>query len=192
VIYGKETDAGDEWLAVRKFFILIAARDLHLVFPTPSATAVTIRDMHLASSSSGNDNGEGRHKMRVLGLAFGFAGALRVVSQFAVGILWVCVFPHSNTSVSCRNLGLVELICGVARTGTLLRGTPRWFRRVARRSASRAGVGTLSGLPLLSARGCLSARTLRSTILLGLSWLGELRSSVSTNCGVRRLSRNSS
>ena len=72
---------------------------------------------------------------------------------------------------------LVELTCDAVRTGTLSPGTPRWFRPAARRSASRAGVGTSSGLPRLSGRGCLSARTQRSTILSGLSWLGEFRSS---------------
>ena len=74
---------------VRKFFIILVARDLRLIFPTPSATAITIRDMHQAV-----DNGASipRRKMRLLGFAFAFATIFRVLSQFAVGILWVCIF----------------------------------------------------------------------------------------------------
>jgi hypothetical protein len=71
---------------VRKFFIVDIARDLNIVFPTPSATAVTIRNMHQAA-----DNGSliPRQKMRMLMIAFSFAAAHRVLSQYAVGLLWV-------------------------------------------------------------------------------------------------------
>jgi hypothetical protein len=71
---------------VRKFFIILVAKDLHLIFPTPSTTAITIRNMHQASNDGSSMP---KRKMRVLCIAFVFAVALRVLSQYAVGILWV-------------------------------------------------------------------------------------------------------
>ncbi|KAL5391073.1 hypothetical protein DPSP01_001564 [Paraphaeosphaeria sporulosa] len=69
---------------LRKFFIVYVARELRLIFPTPSATAMTIRSMHQAVT------GEAIAKMKMKGLSISFAGALvlRVVSQYAPGILW--------------------------------------------------------------------------------------------------------
>jgi hypothetical protein len=69
---------------VRKFFIVYVARELRLIFPTASATAMTIRSMHQAVT------GEiiGKKKMKALSIAFVGALVLRVVSQYAVGILW--------------------------------------------------------------------------------------------------------
>ena len=69
---------------VRKFFIVYVARELRLIFPTPSATAMTIRSMHQAVS------GEriAKMKMKALSLAFSAALILRVTSQYAIGILW--------------------------------------------------------------------------------------------------------
>ncbi|KAE8381144.1 OPT oligopeptide transporter protein-domain-containing protein [Aspergillus bertholletiae] len=69
---------------LRKFFIFQVARDLQLIFPSSSATAITIRGMHLASSGAY----EARQKMRILAYSFIFALLLRVVSQYAIGILW--------------------------------------------------------------------------------------------------------
>jgi hypothetical protein len=69
---------------VRKFFIVYVARELRLIFPTPSATAMTIRSMHQAVT------GERMAKLKMKGLSIAFSGALivRVVSQYATGILW--------------------------------------------------------------------------------------------------------
>lgn len=69
---------------LRKFFIIYLARELKLIFPTPSATAMTIRSMHVAAT------GErlAQMKMWALGWAFSAAVVLRVVSQYATGILW--------------------------------------------------------------------------------------------------------
>ncbi|KAF2643086.1 oligopeptide transporter [Massarina eburnea CBS 473.64] len=69
---------------LRKFFVIYVARELRLIFPTASATAMTIRSMHQAVT------GEAIAKMKMKGLSIAFAGALilRVVSQYAVGILW--------------------------------------------------------------------------------------------------------
>ncbi|USW50572.1 Putative oligopeptide transporter, OPT superfamily [Septoria linicola] len=69
---------------LRKFFIIYVARELKLIFPTPSATAMTIRAMHMAST------GEAIAKLKMRALSYAFSGAiiLRVASQYATGILW--------------------------------------------------------------------------------------------------------
>ncbi|QIW98680.1 hypothetical protein AMS68_004198 [Peltaster fructicola] len=69
---------------LRKFFIIYVARELRLIFPTASATAMTIRSMHLATTGEAF----AKLKMRGLGISFTIAFLLRVVSQYAVGILW--------------------------------------------------------------------------------------------------------
>ncbi|KAK2740385.1 hypothetical protein FQN57_006125 [Myotisia sp. PD_48] len=69
---------------LRRFFIFQVAKELHLVFPSSSATAITISSMHLAAGGSIL----ARRKMSALGFAFIFAVILRVVSQYAPGILW--------------------------------------------------------------------------------------------------------
>ncbi|CAN8105343.1 unnamed protein product [Discula destructiva] len=69
---------------LRKFFIIYVARELRLIFPTPSAVAVTIRSMHSAVGGEA----AAKAKVRALGYAFAFATILRVVSQYALGILW--------------------------------------------------------------------------------------------------------
>ncbi|KAF7186416.1 putative metal-nicotianamine transporter YSL13 [Pseudocercospora fuligena] len=68
----------------RKFFIIYVARELKLIFPTPAATAMTIRAMHMAAT------GEAIAKMKMKALSYAFSAAflLRVVSQYAIGILW--------------------------------------------------------------------------------------------------------
>jgi len=69
---------------LRKFFIIYVARELRLIFPTPSATAMTIRSMHAAAT------GEAIAKMKMKALSYSFSAALiiRVVSQYCLGILW--------------------------------------------------------------------------------------------------------
>jgi len=69
---------------VRKFFVIYIAREMRLIFPTSSATAMTIRSMHDAVKGEAI----GRQKMKWLGIAFIGAFLLRVVSQYAPGILW--------------------------------------------------------------------------------------------------------
>ena len=78
---------------VRKFFIISVARESHLIFPTPSATAITIRNMHQAVSERSSIP---QRKMKTLSLAFVFAITLRVLSQYATGILWVKLLPVIN------------------------------------------------------------------------------------------------
>ncbi|PIA97430.1 hypothetical protein CB0940_05809 [Cercospora beticola] len=69
---------------LRKFFIIYVARELRLIFPTPSATAMTIRAMHMAATGEAI----AKMKMRALSIAFSVAVVLRVVSQYCIGILW--------------------------------------------------------------------------------------------------------
>lgn len=68
---------------LRKFFIINVARELNLVFPTPTATALAIRSMHAVGSGAS----DAMRKIKALG--FSFLGALThiVVSQYANGIL---------------------------------------------------------------------------------------------------------
>lgn len=69
---------------LRKFFIIYLARELKLIFPTPSATALTIRSMHDALKGRAT----GMKKLKAMGGAFGGAMIIRIVSQYAPGILW--------------------------------------------------------------------------------------------------------
>lgn len=70
---------------VRNFFVIQVARELHLIFPSSFATAVTIRSMHLAAGGTSL----AKRKMRALSYAFIYAMTIRVVSQYAIGIFWV-------------------------------------------------------------------------------------------------------
>ncbi|KAK8069952.1 oligopeptide transporter [Apiospora phragmitis] len=69
---------------LRKFFVINVARELKLMFPTPTATALTIRSMHAVGSGAA----EALAKVKALGYAFTGAITLRVVSDYALGILW--------------------------------------------------------------------------------------------------------
>ncbi|KAF2146337.1 uncharacterized protein K452DRAFT_109136 [Aplosporella prunicola CBS 121167] len=69
---------------LRKFFVIHVARELNLIFPTASATAMTIRSMHEAVSGAAI----AKLKTKALGYSFAAAIILRVVSQYATGILW--------------------------------------------------------------------------------------------------------
>jgi len=69
---------------LRKFFIIYVARELNLIFPTPSACALTIRSMHAAATGEAI----AKLKMKALSYSFVFALLLRVISQYATGILW--------------------------------------------------------------------------------------------------------
>jgi uncharacterized oligopeptide transporter (OPT) family protein len=94
---------------LRKFFIIYVARELRLVFPTPSATAMTIRSMHAAAT------GAALAKLKMKALSYAFSGALllRVVSQYATGILWDWhIFTwffiwgkHNNFAIHIENWG---------------------------------------------------------------------------------------
>ncbi|MCJ1309402.1 hypothetical protein MMC25_003061 [Agyrium rufum] len=70
---------------LRKFFIIHAARDLNLLFPSSSATAITIRGMHLAAEQG---RSSAQSQMNFLAAAFVVALIMRVISQLAIGIFW--------------------------------------------------------------------------------------------------------
>lgn len=98
---------------LRKFFIIYVARELKLIFPTPSATAMTIRAMHMAATGESI----AKMKMRALSWAFSIAVVLRVVSQYATGILWDWhIFTwffiwgnYNNAAINVENWGwLIE------------------------------------------------------------------------------------
>lgn len=94
---------------LRKFFIIYVARELNLVFPTPSACAMTIRSMHAAATGEAI----AKLKMKALSYSFAFALLLRVVSQYAIGILWdwhifTWIFiwsGYSNQAIAFENWG---------------------------------------------------------------------------------------
>ena len=68
---------------LRKFFIINVARELNMVFPTPTATALAIRSMHAVGSGAADAT------KKIKGLGYSFLGAFLhiVVSQYADGIL---------------------------------------------------------------------------------------------------------
>lgn len=67
-------------IPLRRFFIL----KQRLVFPTPTATALTIRSLHCGLEGAAVAKTKGR---TLLG-SFSFAIVLRVVSQYAPGVLF--------------------------------------------------------------------------------------------------------
>ncbi|KAF2139769.1 uncharacterized protein K452DRAFT_275283 [Aplosporella prunicola CBS 121167] len=69
---------------LRAFFIKSVGRELGLVFPSSSATAATIRGMHMGSTGQV----AAKRKTRVLAVVFSVSAGLRVVSEYAIGILW--------------------------------------------------------------------------------------------------------
>ncbi|KAF4971700.1 hypothetical protein FZEAL_9764 [Fusarium zealandicum] len=68
---------------LRRFFIINVARELNLVFPTPTATAMTIRSMHAVGSGAA----DAVRKIKALAYAFLIAFLIIVVGQYADGIL---------------------------------------------------------------------------------------------------------
>lgn len=94
---------------LRKFFIIYVARELRLVFPSASATAMTIASMHDAVRGESL----GKRKMRALSWAFAASLLLRIVSQYALGILWEWHFftwfyiwsGYSNAAIAVENWG---------------------------------------------------------------------------------------
>ncbi|KAF9881492.1 hypothetical protein CkaCkLH20_00638 [Colletotrichum karsti] len=69
---------------LRKFFIIRTARELKLMFPTNTATALTIRSMHAGVTGAR----EAVSKLKALGAAFTICIAHRVASLYAIGILY--------------------------------------------------------------------------------------------------------
>ncbi|KAI1430968.1 OPT oligopeptide transporter protein-domain-containing protein [Xylaria sp. CBS 124048] len=85
---------------LRKFFIIRVARELKLLFPTPTAVALTIRSMHAGAAGAT----EAISKLKALGLAFGLSFIQRVASFYAVGLLydwhpftWIHIWSHGKS-----------------------------------------------------------------------------------------------
>ncbi|CEJ84793.1 Putative Oligopeptide transporter [[Torrubiella] hemipterigena] len=70
-------------IPLRKFFIINVARELNLVFPTPTATALSIRSMHAAGTGAA----EAAKKIKALCAAFAGAITIIVAGSYADGIL---------------------------------------------------------------------------------------------------------
>ncbi|KAI9901043.1 hypothetical protein N3K66_002860 [Trichothecium roseum] len=68
---------------LRKFFVINVARELNLVFPSPTATAMAIRSMHAVGSGAA----DAMKKIKALGYSFVGAFLHIIVSQYADGIL---------------------------------------------------------------------------------------------------------
>lgn len=69
---------------LRKFFIIQVARELKLMFPTPTAVALTIRSMHAGAAGSI----DAIKKLKCLTICFIGALIHRVTSYYAIGILY--------------------------------------------------------------------------------------------------------
>ncbi|KAI2621040.1 OPT oligopeptide transporter protein-domain-containing protein [Xylaria nigripes] len=85
---------------LRKFFIIRVARELKLLFPTPTAVALTIRSMHAGAAGAR----EAISKLKALALAFTLAFCQRVASYYAIGILydwhpftWIHIWSHGTS-----------------------------------------------------------------------------------------------
>jgi OPT family oligopeptide transporter len=93
---------------LRRFFIIQVARELNLMFPTATATALTIRSMHAAKAG-------GVAMKKLYGLMIAFVAALvhRVASYYAIGILydwhiftWFYIWGgYNNWAINIENWG---------------------------------------------------------------------------------------
>ncbi|KZF20443.1 OPT superfamily oligopeptide transporter [Xylona heveae TC161] len=116
---------------LRKFFIIYLARELRLVFPTGTATAMTIRSMHAAIGGAAI----AKAKTKAMGIAFAGACTLRVVSQYCIGILWdwhiftwFYIWGHyKNLAINVENWGwYVEWTPAFIGSGMIVGLNPSW------------------------------------------------------------------
>ncbi|KAK8096932.1 oligopeptide transporter [Apiospora kogelbergensis] len=97
-------------IPLRKFFIVNMARDLRLIFPTPTATALTIHSMHMVA---GTEAVNAMKRMKVLAWTFFAAISQRVASYYAIGILydwhiftWFFIWGnYQNAAIYVENWG---------------------------------------------------------------------------------------
>ncbi|OQO03253.1 hypothetical protein B0A48_11509 [Cryoendolithus antarcticus] len=81
---------------LRKFFIIQVSRELRLIFPSATATAMTIRSVHAVGTRAS----EAVKKLKALGIAFAASMVQRIVSYYCIGILYdwhifTVSFPNS-------------------------------------------------------------------------------------------------
>jgi len=102
-----------DWgVKVRKFFIIYTARELRLLFPTPTAVAMAIRAMHSISRSAASAS---KRKIRALAITFFTTIAFRVGSSYVPGVLWDWHFfswffvwsGYSNQALAVENWGWI-------------------------------------------------------------------------------------
>lgn len=119
---------------LRKFFVINVARELNLVFPSPTATAMAIRSMHAMGSGAA----DAMKKIKALGYSFLGAFAHIIVSQYADGILhnwhiftWFYIWSgHSNWAQNIDNWGwYIQLTPAFFGSGILvgLNAAISWF-----------------------------------------------------------------
>ncbi|RPB05497.1 OPT superfamily oligopeptide transporter [Choiromyces venosus 120613-1] len=97
---------------LRKFFIIYTARELRLIFPTATATAMAIRSMHALTGAAGT---AGKQKTKTLAITFFVAIIFRVGSSYAPGVLWDWHFftwffvwsGYSNQALAIENWGWI-------------------------------------------------------------------------------------
>jgi uncharacterized oligopeptide transporter (OPT) family protein len=119
---------------LRKFFVINVARELNLVFPTPTATAMAIRSMHAV----GNGAADAVRKIKAMGFSFLGAFLHIIVSQYADGILhnwhlfsWFYVWSdYTNGALQIDNWGwYIQLTPAFFGSGMLvgLNAALSWF-----------------------------------------------------------------
>lgn len=116
---------------LRKFFILQVARELRLVFPSSTATAMTIRSMHAAGTGALDAS----KKLKALLWTFGGAIIHRIVSYYCVGILydwhiftWFFIWGgYNNAAIHFENWGwLIEITPAFIGSGMLIGLNTAW------------------------------------------------------------------
>ncbi|EAQ93873.1 hypothetical protein CHGG_02108 [Chaetomium globosum CBS 148.51] len=94
---------------LRKFFIIQVARELKLMFPTPTAVALTIRSMHAGAAGSI----DAIKKLKCLAICFTGALVHRIGSYYAIGILydwhvftWIHIWSgHTSWAMNIESWG---------------------------------------------------------------------------------------
>jgi len=110
---------------LRKFFIIQVARELRLIYPSSTATAMTIRSMH----AYGTGSLEAMKKLKALLWTFGGCVVHRVVSYYCIGILydwhiftWFFIWGnYNNMAIHAENWGwLIEWTPAFIGSGMLI------------------------------------------------------------------------
>jgi hypothetical protein len=90
---------------LRKYFIIKTARELKLIFPTPSATAMVIRSMH----ATGQGGLDAIKKLKALMISFFGSLIWRVASYYCIGIMydwhvftWIYIWRFVSSSTISR------------------------------------------------------------------------------------------
>ncbi|KAH7305814.1 OPT oligopeptide transporter protein-domain-containing protein [Stachybotrys elegans] len=119
---------------LRKFFIIQVSRELNLVFPTATATAMAIRSMHAVGSGAADA------VKKIKAMAYAFVGAFIhiIVSQYADGCLhnwhvfnWFYIWGnYNNSAILADNWGwYIQLTPAFFGSGMLvgLNSALSWF-----------------------------------------------------------------